>query len=423
MQENENLEFKKEFTENIYKEIIAFLNTSSGTILVGYNDDGILEGLDNAKEIEEKISNGIKTKIYPDPSIFVSVNSSSMEGKDFIIVKVSKGIDVYYLKEKGIMKGTYLRTGSCSIPGSEETIKQLIMRSNNISFETAISTNQTLTFKYIKPAFDEINIEINDKNIQKNLGLISNNNFTNLALLLSDQNPFTFKVAVYPNEEKENFLDRKEYSGSILEIYDKVLDYLKLNSATYGFIESTIRKDVEEFPEFVLREIVLNSLIHRDYSSVTSNIINIYRGSGIELINYGSLFGNITLEDILAGLSTTRNPKLQAIFMRLKRVEAIGSGLRRVNTYYKNIGLEMNISVLPSSFLVFLPSISNIQSSNDEVSIIINYIKINGSITRKETENIIEKEKTSAATILNKMLEDGILKKEGNGPSTKYILK
>ena len=32
MQENENIEFKQLYTENIYKEIVAFLNSGSGTI-------------------------------------------------------------------------------------------------------------------------------------------------------------------------------------------------------------------------------------------------------------------------------------------------------------------------------------------------------------------------------------------------------
>ena len=90
---------------------------------------------------------------------------------------------------------------------------------------------------------------------------------------------------------------------------------------------------MKEYPEFILREIVLNSLIHRDY-------------------------GNITLDDILAGLSTSRNPYLQSIFMRIKRVEAIWSGLRRVKSYYNKIGLNFEIDVLPSAFVVKLPKIS-----------------------------------------------------------------
>ena len=275
MKENENIEFKEKFTENIYKEIISFLNTKSGTIYIGYDDNGNIIGLNNAKEIEEKISNGIRTNISPDARIFISVNIENIENKEYISIKVSKGVDIYYLKEKGIVKGTYLRTGSCSIPASEEVVKQMIIKNSSLSFETSISNNQDLTFNYINKTFTENNINIQDINVKRNLHMANDKNYTNLGLLFSDQNPFSFKLAVYKSEEKNNFLDRKEFKGSMLEIYDKLIEFLKINTATYGLIQDSVRKDIEEYPEFILREIVLNSIIHRDYSSLTSNIINL----------------------------------------------------------------------------------------------------------------------------------------------------
>ena len=423
--ENETVEFKLEYTENIYKEIVAFLNSYSGTIYVGYDDSGKLIGLDNAKMIEEKISNGIVQKITPDCSIFVSVNTNKLDNYEYITINVSKGINIYSLKNKGIIKGTYIRNGSCSIPATEETVKQMIIKNSNLSFETSVSANQQLTFNYIKKSFEEINVDINNDNIKRNLYLVNNEDkYTNLALLLSDQNPFSIKVATYESNNKTNFLDRKEFDGSLLEIYDKTLEYLKLNSATYGLIDKSIREDIEEYPEFVLREIILNSLIHRDYSTITSNIINVFKNESIEFISYGSLYGNITIEDILAGLSTSRNPHLQSIFMRLKRVEAIGSGIRRVNSYYKNKNLEFGIKALPSSFVVKLPRITiNNKYVEDENKLIIEYLNKYGVISRKQAEQIIGKEKTTTATILNKMLENNLIEKIGNGPATKYIFK
>ena len=423
MQENENIEFKELYTENIYKEIVAFLNSGSGTIYIGYNDNGELIGLENVKETEEKISNGIRGKIVPDCSVFVSINNATLDNKDYIIINVSKGVNIYSLKDKGIIKGTYIRNGSCSMPATEETVKQMIIKNSNITFETSVANNQNLTFNYIREAFMGINIDINNKNIMKNLFMLDNNgNYTNLALLLSDQNPYTVKVATYQSVNKTNFLDRKEFGGSLLEVYDKTLSYLKINSATYGLIDSSIREDIEEYPEFILREIILNSLIHRDYSVLTSNIINIYKDDSIEFISYGSLYGNITIEDVLAGLSTSRNPHLQSIFMRLKRVEAIGSGLRRVNSYYKSKNLDFLVDALPSSFVVRLPRITIDKiSAKDDYKIIIDYLDNNVEITRKQAERLLDKEKTTTSNVLNKMISEKIIKKIGKGPNTKYI--
>lgn len=423
MQENENIEFKELYTENIYKEIVAFLNSGSGTIYIGYNDNGELIGLENVKETEEKISNGIRGKIVPDCSVFVSINNATLDNKDYIIINVSKGVNIYSLKDKGIIKGTYIRNGSCSMPATEETVKQMIIKNSNITFETSVANNQNLTFNYIREAFMGINIDINNKNIMKNLLMLDNNgNYTNLALLLSDQSPYTVKVATYQSVNKTNFLDRKEFGGSLLEVYDKTLSYLKINSATYGLIDSSIREDIEEYPEFILREIILNSLIHRDYSTLTSNIINIYKDDSIEFISYGSLYGNITIEDVLAGLSTSRNPHLQSIFMRLKRVEAIGSGLRRVNSYYKSKNLDFLVKALPSSFVVRLPRITIDKiAAKDDYKIIIDYLDKNGEITRKQAERLLNKEKTTTSNVLSKMISDKIIKKIGKGPNTKYI--
>ncbi len=141
----------------------------------------------------------------------------------------------------------------------------------------------------------------------------------------------------------------------------------------------------------------------------------------MEFISYGTLYGNITIDDVLAGLSTSRNPHLQSIFIRLKRVEAIGSGLRRVSSYYSNQNMDFIIQALPSSFVVRLPRITvdRVMINGDE-KLIMAYIMKHGKITRKEAEQLIAKEKTTTSNILNKMVDDKAIEKVGNGPSTKY---
>lgn len=57
--ENENVVFKREFTEGIYKEVIAFANTDGGVIYVGVDDEGNEIGLENIDDQFTRISNGI----------------------------------------------------------------------------------------------------------------------------------------------------------------------------------------------------------------------------------------------------------------------------------------------------------------------------------------------------------------------------
>ncbi len=425
MFESEVVEFKRELNDSVIKEIIAFCNTNGGTIIIGYDDNGTVVGLENAKTDLDKLSSKINDSIEPSVNFLVSSRIETENGKDIIVIKVLKGINKpYYVKSKGMTTdGVYVRLGATVQHATKETIKEMIIESTGITFEKNICVNQKLTFDYAAKIFKNNGINIDEINVKKNLNFITDKKvYTNLALLFSDQNPFSIKVAVYQSKGKENFIDRKEFKGSILETYNDLVDYLKLNSATYGIVDATTRVDIEEFPEFIIREIALNSIIHRDYSVLTSNIVNIYKDSEIEFISYGSLYGNITLQDILNGLSTTRNPYLQSIFMRLKEVEALGSGLKRVNEFYKNRGQQLEIKALPSSFIVELPRISfeEIKQEKNDMEKIIELIDKKGSITRKDVEELLEKERTTVTDILNTMIEKGKIKKVGNSSATRY---
>lgn len=425
MIEDEQTEFKQEYTEGIIKEIIAFLNSeesTGGTIYVGLDDNGEIIGLSDAKGTEEKISNKIRSMIAPDASMFISIQpKKSADEKEYLVIKVSKGVDVYYLKSKGLA-GVYTRTGTCSILAEPEAVQKLLSDKEKLSYESAISPEQNLTFNYVKPIFDEANIDIEDASIQKTLHLRDlNNNFTNLARILSDQNNFPIRIAVYEDELKQNFRDIKEFTGSIFEIYDKVIDYLKYHSSTYGLVNGSVREDIEEYPDSILREVLFNMCIHRSMELDGPNIINIYKDSKIEFISLGSLY-KISLEDALSGVSYSRNKNLQSIFMRLKRVDSIGSGLKRITGFYSIRGLKVDIKALNSSFIVTIPHIT-LDNVSAEKQIIVEYIKNHELVTTKELKDIIKKEKSSVQILLNELLEDNIIEKVGNGPSTKYKIK
>lgn len=110
--------------------------------------------------------------------------------------------------------------------------------------------------------------------------------------------------------------------------------------------------------------------------------------------------------------------------MRLDEVEAIGSGLKRVNEFYKSKGLKLQINALPSSFIVKLPRIDlTLPKANDDEQKIYNYIQNTGYITRKEAETLLGKERTATTKILNKMIQNGTIKKTGNSTSVRYEIK
>ena len=69
--EAENIEFKLQVTDEIYKEVIAFANTDGGTIYIGIDDNGNAVGIDDVDETYTRITNGIRDAIQPDVTMFI----------------------------------------------------------------------------------------------------------------------------------------------------------------------------------------------------------------------------------------------------------------------------------------------------------------------------------------------------------------
>ena len=96
--------------------------------------------------------------------------------------------------------------------------------------------------------------------------------YTNLGLLLSDQCPHTVKAAVFEGTDQSVFKDRREFSGSLMRQLDEAYDYIDFHNRTHATFQKLLRVDTRDYPEVAVREALLNSLVHRDYSFRTSTL-------------------------------------------------------------------------------------------------------------------------------------------------------
>ena len=214
--ENEYIEFKRELTKEIKKEIVAFANSKGGTIFIGVEDDGKAVGLKNISKDMEALSGmiyeGIKSHLTP----YTTIRPIKKDDKDIIeLIVASAPNKPYYLADKGLKpSGVFVRYGNTSVPLSEEAIKQMIIEYRD-PFETNVSYIQDLHFTYLTKVFEEHGLKL-DKRKYKALNLMDRNNYyTNLGLLVSDECPYTTKCAVFEGNSKTTFKDRKEFTGSI----------------------------------------------------------------------------------------------------------------------------------------------------------------------------------------------------------------
>ena len=143
--ETENIEFKSGFTEEIYKEVIAFVNTDGGVLYIGIDNDGNAVGLSNVDDEYTRITNEIRDAILPDVAMFVKY---TIQENKVVRITISEGTNKpYYLHLKGLKpNGVYVRQGTSSVQASSEQIRQMIKDSDGDDFESMRSIEQELTF-------------------------------------------------------------------------------------------------------------------------------------------------------------------------------------------------------------------------------------------------------------------------------------
>ena len=424
--ETENIEFKSGFTEDIYKEVIAFANTDGGILYIGIDNDGNALGLKNVDDEYTRITNGIRDAVLPDVTMFVKY---TIQKNKVVRITVSEGANKpYYLRSKGLKpNGVYVRQGTSSVQASSEQIRQMIKDSDGDDFESMRSLEQKLTFTSAATAFKNYGVDFSEEKYLA-LGMIHKNDglFTNLALLMSDQCQHSIKVAVFGDDENTTFKDNREFKGSIFRQIDEVFRYIMLSNRTSSVFKGLERIDKSDYPEAALREALLNSVVHRDYSYSGSIIINI-NDKQMEFVSIGGLLPGLTTDDIRSGISQPRNKNLAEVFHRLKLIEAYGTGIRRIYKLYENCSVQPRIEVTHNTFKMILPNMSVTEPLAVKTYLtpqkeeILDFISKNGQITEAEIMELLSVKRTRAYTVAKQMCDESLIVAVGRGANKKYI--
>lgn len=427
--ETENIEFKSLFTEELYKEIIAFANTNGGIVYVGIDNEGNAISLLDVDKEYTRITNGIRDAIIPDVTMFVHF---TIQDNKVVRILVNEGSNKpYCLKGKGLKpSGVYVRQGTTSAPASFEQIRQMIKDSDGDTFEEMRSLEQKLMFEAAETAFKQYGVEFSPEKYLA-LGITQNNIYTNLALLLSDQCPYTTKIAVFSDETCTVFRDSKEFGGSLLKQFENAINYLALCNKTISIIEGVLRTDKQDYPSEAIREALLNALVHRDYSFSGSIIINV-NDKKMEFISFGGLLPGLSAEDIRIGISQPRNKKLAEVFHRLRLIESYGTGIRRIYKLYEGCSAQPVIETTNNAFKIILPNMNEVSTAQTEKKIpavtgqmqkVLDYITEHGQMSEKEISNLLGLKKTRTFTVAKQLRDLGLIDVIGRGESKRYILK
>lgn len=429
--ESEIVELKTQIVGDVCKEVIAFANSKGGTLYIGVDDAGKVIGVTDADRVTLQLNNMVRDSIKPDVTMFVHYETLTVDGKDIIAVTIQKGTDrPYYLGSKGLKpSGVYVRNGTSTDPATDTAIRRMIKETDGESFEAMRSLEQNLTFHAAEEQFRKRNVPFDAAKMQT-LGMVSPDGiYSNVALLLSDQCSHTIKAATFSGMDKTTFQDRREFGGSLFQQMEDMYAYLDIRNRTKATFEGLYRTDTRDYPEEALREALLNSLVHRDYSFGASTLISVY-DDRIEFVSVGGLHTGITMEDIMLGLSVCRNPQLAAIFYRLELIEAYGTGMPKITRAYAGTGLEPKIEATQNAFKITLPNLNYSTSTSticelltDEEERVLAYIATREYIVRSEIDELLGISQSTSNRILKKMVRKDLIDQDGIGKNTKYVKK
>ena len=422
--ESEKTEFKENAKTNTYiKTVVAFANGNGGKIVFGVKDNREIVGVENEFEVMDGIINAISDSCYP--MIVPDISLHTLENKTVILVEIEGGKKKpYYLKSKGMQKGTYIRSGATTrIIEEDYVLKELVLEGENKYFDQQVCHGESVSDEEIekfcewleklarKNSENDIEIRKVTRNTLLSWKVLEEKNGrifpTKAYILLSGKENWEvsrkIQCGVFKGETRSIFVDKKEFEGSIImqleKAYQYVLEKINLGSDIVGIY----RVDKYEIPPKSIREVIANAVIHRSYLEPNDIQVALY-DNRLEITSPGMLLSGVNVKRMKEGYSKLRNRAIASVFAYVNIIEKWGSGIPRIMNEIREYGLqEPEFIAFENDFRVniYRKSYNTTQSTQGSTQ---NRINTTQDISEKEKldiKNLTETDKTIINTIIN----------------------
>lgn len=449
--ETETLEFKKSTGElkEAMQSISAILNKHQhGELYFGVKPDGTIIGQivteESLREVSQKIGNSIEPKIYPE------VRKVNIGGRDCIHVKFEGNQTPYFAS--GVAR---IRVADEDLIMSPQELSEYIRKNtregnrweNLISNKSVDDVDEELLKKYTNRAHEvgRIAIEYTDKKTVLNqLELSEGNELTNAGkALFADDLLQDIQMAIFATNERLTFNDIQRFHGPVLKLVDIAENYIKSNIHwRVEFTGALQRTEIPEIPVDAIREALLNSFCHKDYSTGQSNEVAIYKNR-VEIYNPGSFPEGFEPQDFISRPERPirRNPKIARTLYYSKEIESFGTGLKRIADACEAAGVRYEFQKLKSGFVVCFyraedtdKSTDKLVKSTDKVRInmdklnftqkkIVTFLLEHEKITNKDVQELLGVKDSRALKVLKELVEMNVVVKQGKLKGSYYILR
>jgi predicted transcriptional regulator containing an HTH domain and an uncharacterized domain shared with the mammalian protein schlafen len=460
--ESVNVEYKVSVPKDsakYMKTVVAYANGRGGKIIFGV-DDKTLEvvGMDTDSIFQtiDAITNAISDSC--EPTILPDITLQTVEEKTVIVVEIFPGkMRPYYIKSKGIVSGTYVRSSGTTRPVADYMLKELILEGQNRYYDCEVCEGLTITPEDIERLCAEMKatairntltegekLKVKDvtQNVLISWGVLAEKDGaivpTNAYALLTGQARFqpVIQCAVFKGKDRAYFVDRREFEGSIQDQMEAAFQYV-LEKINRGMrIQGMYRQDRYELPVDSVREMIANSVAHRSYLE-QGNIQVALFDDRLEVTSPGMLLNGVSIKKMKEGYSKPRNRAIASAFAYMKIIEKWGSGIPRILRECSEYGLpEPEIIDFDGDFRVNmyrqLPekdwshTDDTKHDTNDTLSEndtkILNLIRENPSITQAELKEKLQVSIVTVKRLMANLQKRGLIERQGSSRKGKWII-
>ena len=366
--ENSGVEFKRDDLrpEQLAKEIVALANLKGGSLLLGVEDDGSISGIQRA-DLELWVMDTVFGR-YVHPMILPYYEEVAIDGRRVAVISLTEGAAKPYVLRNNGREEIYVRVGSTSRLATREQQARLFESGGLLHSEVLPVSGSTLDDLDLARLTDYLLNITGDPSApatpadweQRLAGLgfmVARADgplvCTIAGLVLFGHGPRRamryagVRWMSFAGTDKEyDAQDDSVLDGPLLALWrggpgeprefveggllERLVDRMRpFTTHAGGELQDGVRRDaVERYPAEAVREAVLNALVHRDWTrAMEVEVVNY--ADRLEVISPGSLQNSMTVEKMLAGQRSARNPIIVEVMRDYGYVEHRGMGVRR----------------------------------------------------------------------------------------------
>ena len=341
MPEHQTIEWKENWHDDYLKWVCGYANAYGGTLYIGKDDDGNVTGIKNSKTLLESIPN----KITDTMGIIVDVNLCFEGELEYLEIIVDKYPFLINFRGK-----YYYRSGSTMREITGKELERALLKTQGRTWDgvplpklsvtdlkqDAIQIFKEKAVKRGRLSTEETNVD--DAILMDNLHLIDEEGYLiRAAMLAFYKDPERWVTGAYIKigyfgKSDADLMYQDEIHGPLIEQVDKAVDlvYTKYMKALISY-EGIQRVEQFMFHKDAFREILLNAIVHKDYSSCNPIQISVYEDK-IYIWNDGEMPADLDSTDKLFMKHSSKpyNPKLANVFFKSGMIEAWGRGFEKI---------------------------------------------------------------------------------------------